>query len=114
MDAVSAQLGKPVPPPGIPGPFALGDADRLKRLTVDAGFADAEVVEEDMPLRESFDDWWTRRSALAGPISGLVAALPEAARAQLGTRLHEAVRPYERDGVLEFPGVALVVTGRRP
>src|SRR3954468_20514077 len=28
MDAVSAEIGMPVPPPGIPGPFALDDPDR--------------------------------------------------------------------------------------
>ena len=32
MDAVSAQIGAPVPPPGIPGPFALGDAGELRGL----------------------------------------------------------------------------------
>ena len=32
LDAVSAQLGKPVPPPAIPGPFSLGDADKLAAL----------------------------------------------------------------------------------
>ena len=29
FDAVSAQLGTPMPPPGIPGPFSLDDADGL-------------------------------------------------------------------------------------
>ena len=29
FDAVSAQLGKPVPPPGVPNPFSLDDAGRL-------------------------------------------------------------------------------------
>src|ERR671936_260482 len=28
LDSVSAQLGAPVPPPGMPGPFALEDAAR--------------------------------------------------------------------------------------
>ena len=32
FDAVSAQLGTPVPPPGVPGPFSLADSDRLGRL----------------------------------------------------------------------------------
>ena len=31
FDAVSAQLGTPVPPPGVPGPFSLDDAVRLAR-----------------------------------------------------------------------------------
>ena len=32
LDAVSEQLGMPVPPPGIPGPFSLDDADALAAL----------------------------------------------------------------------------------
>ena len=42
MDAVSAQIGAPVPPPGIPGPFALGDAGELRGLLADAGLADVQ------------------------------------------------------------------------
>ena len=29
LDAASEQLGRPVPPPGVPGPFSLSDADRV-------------------------------------------------------------------------------------
>jgi SAM-dependent methyltransferase len=38
FDAVSAQLGAPVPPPGVPGPFALEDAGRLGRLLTGPGW----------------------------------------------------------------------------
>jgi len=114
MDAVSAEIGSPMPPPGMPGPFALADADQLTRLVVDAGFVGVELVEVDVPLRESFEDWWTRRAALAGPVSARLAAMPDDAKQRLHDRLREAVRPYERGETLEFPGVALVVSGRRP
>ena len=40
FDAVSAQLGRPVPPPGVPGPFSLADADGLAALLTGAGLAD--------------------------------------------------------------------------
>jgi ubiquinone/menaquinone biosynthesis C-methylase UbiE len=32
FDALGAKLGRPVPPPGIPGPFALADAKALQHL----------------------------------------------------------------------------------
>ena len=32
LDAVSAQLGAPVPPPGVPGPFSLGDAEQAAAI----------------------------------------------------------------------------------
>ena len=74
MDVVSAQTGAPVPPPGIPGPFALGDAGELRRLLDEAGLTDVQVGELSVPLRTaSFDEWWARTSALAGPLSAILA-----------------------------------------
>ena len=79
FDAVSAQIGAPVPPPGIPGPFALGDADGSRGLLDDAGLADVEVDELRAVARRVFDEWWTRTSALAGPLATILASHPEAA-----------------------------------
>ena len=114
MDVVAAEVGSPIPPPGIPGPFALEDADRLTRLMVDAGFHAVNLAELSVPLRAgSLDEWWARSSSLSGPISARLAAMPDDARARLRSRLREAVRPYEGDAGLQFPGVALVVSGQR-
>ena len=114
MEAVAAEVGSPMPPPGIPGPFALEDADRLKRLLVDAGFAAVTVSELSVPLRAaSLDEWWLRSSSLSGPISARLAAMPDEAKARLRNRLQEAVRPYEDSAGLQFPGLALVVSGKR-
>jgi SAM-dependent methyltransferase len=114
FDAVGAQLGAPVPPPGIPGPFALDDPDRLARLLAGAGLADVAVTEVPTPLRDaSFDAWLTRTTSLAGPLARRLAALPGEARTELRARLREAVRPYETPAGLEFPGVSLLAAGRR-
>jgi enediyne biosynthesis protein CalE5 len=114
FDAVAAQLGTPVPPPGVPGPFALDDPGRLARLLAGADLSDVVVTEVPTPLRDtSFDAWWTRTAALAGPLARRLAALPEHARGQLRARLAEAVRPYQTPTGLDFPGVSLVAAGRR-
>jgi SAM-dependent methyltransferase len=49
FDAVAAQLGRPVPPPGVPGPFSLADPDRLAGLLSAAGLADVAVEEVPAP-----------------------------------------------------------------
>ena len=115
MDVVSAHIGAPVPPPGIPGPFALGDPDELRRLLDGAGLADVRVGELAVPLRAaSFDEWWERTSALAGPLSAILASMPDPAVQALRERAREAVRDYETAaGGLDFPGVALIASGRR-
>jgi SAM-dependent methyltransferase len=114
FDAVSAQLGAPVPPPGVPGPFALADPDRLAGLLADAGLAEVAVTEVPTPLRDaSFEAWWTRTSALAGPLAKRLALLPEDDRRQLRARLTEATSPYQTPAGLDFPGVSLLAAGHR-
>jgi SAM-dependent methyltransferase len=113
FDAVSAQVERPVPPPGIPGPFALEDAERLRGLFRDSGFESVEVTEHATPLRaSSFDEWWNRTSSLAGPLAAIIAALPSDAAAELRTRLQQAVEPYQTEDGVELPGVSVVASGR--
>jgi len=113
LDAVSAQLGRPVPPPGVPGPFALQDADALAGLLAGAGLADVEVGELAVPLlAPSFEDWWARTSSLAGPLSRVLASLPDVAATAIVERLRKLVRPYETAAGLRFPGVTLLASAR--
>jgi ubiquinone/menaquinone biosynthesis C-methylase UbiE len=115
LDSVSAQLGKPVPPPGVPGPFSLADADELAGLLDAAGLAEVAVRDRTVPMWVgSFDEWWARTSALAGPLATILSSLPEPAARSLRARAHEAVRPYETSAGLQFPGVTLLATARRP
>ncbi len=115
FDAVSAQVGMPMPPPGLPGPFALEDADRLAALLKDAGLADVTVSEFAVPLRAaSFDEWWTRTSALAGPLAKILASLPEEDARAIREHARDATRAYEvAGGGLELPGVSLLAFGGR-
>jgi SAM-dependent methyltransferase len=115
FDAVSAQTGKQLPPAGMPGPFSLADAGQLSDLLSDAGLVDVVVSELPTPLQAaSFDDWWTRTCALAGPLAAMVAALPEGPSQALRERAREMTTGYRTATGLEFPGLALLATGRRP
>ncbi len=115
LDAVSAQVGAPVPPPGIPGPFSLEDSKKLAALLSDAGLADVKVSELSAPLRAgSFDEWWARTSSLAGPLAKVLASMPGDAAHAVRDRARQAVSPYETPDGLELPGVTLLATGRRP
>ncbi len=114
FEALSAVVGAPIPPPGIPGPFSLDDPDQLSALLSDAEFADVAVTELEVPLRaDSFEEWWTRTIALAGPIANILASLPADASQALRARLQEAVSTYETPTGLELPGSALLASGRR-
>ena len=111
FDAVSAQTGKAVPPPGVPGPFSLGDSDLLAGLFAGAGFSSVAISELPTPLRAgSFDEWWARTSALAGPLAEVLASLPEPAMLALRTRLREAIAPYATTAGIDVPGVTLIAS----
>ena len=100
FDAVSAQTGSPVPPPGVPGPFSLADIGRLGELLRGADLRDVRITELPTPLRAgSFEDWWVRTTALAGPLANVLAALPDDALQAIRASLREAVAP-----VRDWPG----------
>jgi ubiquinone/menaquinone biosynthesis C-methylase UbiE len=115
FDAVTAETGFPVPPPGLPGPFALSDPSQLAGLLTAAGFADVRIEEVAVSLRApSFEWWWTRTASVAGPLATILAGLPAPARDALTGRLRAAVAGYITSAGLELPGVALVASGRVP
>jgi len=114
FDSVTAELGVPTPPPGIPGPFSLEDADRLAGLLSDAGLADVVVRALPTPYRAaSVDEWWTRTCALAGPLAQRLAALPDHARNAVRARASQAISVYETPTGLEIPGLSLVAAAVR-
>jgi hypothetical protein len=109
LDAVGVQLGAPMPPPGVPGPFSLDDAERFVGVLTEGGLAGVRVDEVAVPYQAtSFEDWWTRTSALAGPMAKVLASLPEPARRELEARARAAAEPFRTETGYEFPGVALV------
>jgi SAM-dependent methyltransferase len=113
LDAVGEQLGVPLPPPGIPGPFSLGDRAGLAALLGGAGLVDVSVRGVPTPLRSpSFDAWWARTTAIAGPLAALVAGLPDDDAAALRARVRHAVASYATADGLELPGVALLACAR--
>ena len=101
--------------PASPGPSRSRTPAGWRALLSDAGLADVAVGEQAAPLRApSFEEWWTRTSALAGPLAKLLAALPEEAAAQIRANAREASARYETADGLEFPGLTLVASGRNP
>lgn len=114
FDAVGSVLGAPVPPPGVPGPFSLADATALGLLLADGALTDIAVDELDVPVRAgSFDEWWDRTCALAGPLTKILASVSAEAREAMRTHARNAARTYETAHGIALPGLALLASGRR-
>jgi SAM-dependent methyltransferase len=114
LNAVGAQLGGTFPPPGVPGPLSLGEDGKLLAALSDGGFADVEIEEVEVPwLGADFDEWWQRTTALAGPVSKVLAAQPAEAVEAIRAHAREALSEYETSEGLEIPGMTLVAAARR-
>ena len=115
FDAVSAQLGAPMPPPGIPGPFSLEDRRQARRSARRGGprrrrgrrAADAlprrlgrGVVDADGRARGSARSRGSPRSR-SPPRQALLA------------RARAAVATYETPAGLVIPGLSLVASAVR-
>ena len=112
LDAVGAQLGAPVPPPGMPGPFALSESGALADVLSAGGFHDVEVAEVAVPMHvASFEDWWRMVPSLAGPVAGLLASLPDDMTSVIRGSAETTLRPFATQAGYEIPGLSLIGAG---
>jgi len=113
FDAVSDELGAPVPPPGIPGPFSLDDPEQFAAVLTTGGLTDVEVGMLDAPLDvDSFETWWSHTTALAGPLANMLAALPDEKREAIRHRARGTLEVHATPQGLAVPGVTLIGHGR--
>lgn len=114
LDAVGAQLGAPVPPPGLPGPFALAEDGALGNILFGAGFAEVDVCDVDNPMRaQSFDEWWTTVPSLAGPVAAILASLPDEVTSAIRANAERTLAEYADGSGYTIPGLSLLGVGHR-
>lgn len=112
LDALSAQLGATVPPPGMPGPFALSGEGALAGTLSAAGFAHVTVEDVAAPMHvSSMDEWWTVVPSLAGPVAAIIESLPDDVTSAVRANAESALREFaDRDGYT-IPGLSFVGVG---
>jgi SAM-dependent methyltransferase len=95
---------------GAPGPFALGDAQRVGALLEQAGFTEVfvdTVAVEQRPT--SFDHFWDATLDLSRNFHDAVLSRPEPEIAEIRAALARQLEPYTAaDGSLAIPGSSLV------
>lgn len=109
FNAVMKELDAPPPPPGTPGPFALGSPERVEELTRGAGFTDVKVerLQAKRPY-ESPEVWWDEVLSLSGPVETLLGAMDEERSDAARAGAIDSARAFAKaDGSLSFP-VAMV------
>jgi SAM-dependent methyltransferase len=102
----------PPPAPGTPGPFALGDAERVRELLERAGFAEARVQTLALHRRHaSFEEFWETTLDLSRSFHDAVLARPQGEIDEIQAAVRERLQAYEtRGGVLDIPARTLVAS----
>jgi len=100
----------PPPVPGAPGPFALGDAERLRELLAQAGFADVRIETLALHRRHaSFEEFWETTLDLSRVFHDAVLARPQGEIEEIQAAVRARLAPFEAPGgVLDIPGRTLV------
>jgi SAM-dependent methyltransferase len=115
MAAMAAGIAKGGPPIGPGGLFSLGDPAQLEALAHQAGFADVTVEEYPVAMRsDDIDAHLQQVSSLAGPLAEAFAHATAEQRASFRRTATDLATPYCTDDGVDLPGLALLVTGRRP
>jgi len=96
--------------PRAPGPFALGDAERVSELLREAGFADVEMQALDLEQHHAhFDAFWETALDIGRSFHDAVLSRPEAEVAQVRADLQRRTAPFQTAaGGLAIPGRTLV------
>jgi SAM-dependent methyltransferase len=110
--ALAAGRDLPAPPPDAPGPFALSDPDRVRRLLTNAGFSDVDLdaTTAGMWFGNDADD--AHRFVL-GLMGWMLQGLDTAGRARAIDALHATMAAHATsDGVL-FESAAWTIQATR-
>jgi SAM-dependent methyltransferase len=114
LGRAALELGFIEPPePDTPGPFRLGDADRVRGLVAGAGFELVEIV--DVPVTWKYADfaaYWAVSGDLSSSLAGLASTLTPAEFGQAQGRAEELLAPYVSAEGLAIPGLSRNVFAR--
>lgn len=104
----------PVPLPGQPGPFSLGDPEVLAKRLSDAGFKDVRVERVSAPVRmDSALDCLQFEQESFGALHQMLGGLSELEKDDAWAEIEEALGQFEHDGRFEGPCEMLVASATR-
>jgi len=97
---------------GAPGPFALGDEQRLRALLDHAGFQEVRIEAIDLVEEHGdFDSFWETRLDLSRSLHDAVLSQPAEQIAEIREAVAARLAPYTKpDGSLAIPARTLVAS----
>ena len=109
------QLGLAEPPePDAPGPFRLGDPDRLRSLLAASGFGPPRLESVEVEMRyASPAQYWEVTRDLSSMLRTALERLTEPERERFERAVAEALEPYGNADGISLPGRAWVAAADR-
>lgn len=102
----------PATPPGAPGPFAFADDARVTSLLTEAGFTDIQLTPFDADLMLGPIDDALTQSLDLGPLTRLIADLPDDQRARIATVVRAELEKHITPQGVALGGATWIVTAR--
>ena len=106
----------PPPPPGAPGPFAFGDAARVRGILEAAGFAAIEIEPAEVPMLPGGGDVDEAADTFleVGPLASALreAGAGDAVRARVRGAVRDAFASHARNGRVELGSAIWLVRAR--
>jgi len=112
LSAVAAGRDISPPPPDGPGPFSLGDADRVRAVLTAAGFGEPELVGVREPMFYG-RDVATAEAMVLGILGGLLVALDDTARADAMAALRATLQAHLGADGVTYRSAMWIVTAER-
>jgi SAM-dependent methyltransferase len=110
--AVAVGRDLPMPPPDGPGPFALGDPDRVRTLLTAAGFDEPELRDVREPTYFGPDVPSAERY-LTAILGGLLTELDDAGRAAAAAGLRATLEEHLGPDGVTYPSAMWIITAGR-
>jgi SAM-dependent methyltransferase len=115
MQALAAVLPLPAPPPpGAPGPFSMGDPERVKQILGGAGFRDValESIEGDLNVGDSRVEPTVEFLMKIGPCAALLKGAPPETTETVRSTLRKYFEGIAVDGKVRQRGATWFVTAK--
>jgi len=117
LTALAQHVTLPAPPaPGAPGPFAFADAERVRGILTQAGFASLgfEAVDETLAIGGGGAlDQAVDFVLQIGPVAAALREAGEGTRVAVAAAVRAAVEPFHSQQGVRMAAAAWIVTGRR-
>lgn len=114
VSIIRRRANLPAPLPGQPGPFSLGNEDKLEQVFSEAGFSNIEIESIDAPVRlSSAAECLQFEQESFGALHQMLSGLSNTEQDEAWSEIEEALGQFETNDQFEGPCEMLVAVGTK-